>query len=154
MTSAVYILPDYQNDYAGGMAYDMAEYTWKDGDPIEWQTLNGKYYPDYEDDRSWGPRMEGQEYIPWYAWYPGTKYTGKTARLVPQPDNVREFYERGWSFNNNISFSKAGEGYNIRAVVGNNSVKGNIPGSSSNKTTLALKTSYDLTRKLLIWCQY
>ena len=45
MTSAVYILPDYQNDYAGGMAYDMAEYIWKEGDPIEWQTLNGKYYP-------------------------------------------------------------------------------------------------------------
>ena len=107
MTSSVYILPDYQNDYAGGIAYDMTQYTWKDGDPVEWKTLDGKYYPDYADDRNWGPRMEGQEYIPWYSWYAGTKYTGTTASLVPQPDNVRDFYERGWTYNNNISFSKA-----------------------------------------------
>ena len=80
MTSSVYILPDYQNDYAGGMRHDMAEYIWKEGDPIEWQTLNGKYYPDYSDDSSWGPRMEGQEYIPWYSWYPGTKYTGNNSQ--------------------------------------------------------------------------
>ena len=24
--------------------------------------------------KSWGPKMEGQEYIPWYSWYPGSKY--------------------------------------------------------------------------------
>ncbi|TFH24708.1 MAG: SusC/RagA family TonB-linked outer membrane protein [Bacteroidia bacterium] len=149
-SSSVYILPEYQNDYAGGGLGSMIQYSWKTGDPIEWQSLDGKFYPDYEDDRNWGPKMEGQEYIPWYSWYPGTKYTGTTASLIPQPDNVRNFYDRGWTYNNNIAFSKSGEDFRIRAVFGNVAVKGNIPGSSSNKTHFAIKTSYDLTKKLTI----
>ena len=148
MTSSVYILPDYQNEYAGGSNYEMKQYTWKDGDPVEWKPLSGKYYPDYKDDSSWGPRMEGQDYIPWYSWYPGTKYTGKTTPLIPQPDNVRDFYNKGLTYNNNISFSKVGDGYNIRAAIGNIATKGNIPRSSQNKTTFSLKTTYDLTKKL------
>jgi TonB-linked SusC/RagA family outer membrane protein len=148
MRSSVYVLPAYQNDYAGGIDDIMTQYNWKEGDPVEWKPLDGKYYPDYSDDRNWGPRMEGQEYIPWYSWYPGTKYTGTTALLVPQPDNVRDFYNKGLTYNNNLSFSKVGDGYNIRATVGNIAIKGNIPRSSQNKTTLSLKTSYDLTKKL------
>jgi len=147
-SSFVYILPAYQNDYAGGNVYDMYKYTYKDTDPLEWKPLDGKYYPNYSDDGNWGPRMSGQEYIPWYAWYPGTKYTGKTARLVPQPDNVRDFYDTGMSWNNNIAFNKTGDGYNIRAVIGNVAVKGVIPTTSMNKTTFTLKTSYDITSKL------
>ncbi|MBG0858282.1 MAG: SusC/RagA family TonB-linked outer membrane protein [Bacteroidales bacterium] len=148
LASSVYILPNYQNDYAGGNVYDMYKYTWQTGDPEHWKTLDGKYYPDYSDDASWGPRMVGQEYIPWYAWYEGTQYTGKTAKLVPQPDNARDFYDTGWTWNNNVAFSKVGDGYNIRAVVGNIHVKGNIPTTNLSKTTLALKTSYDLTKRL------
>ena len=149
-SSSIYNLPEYQNEYAGGILDTMTQYFWKPGDPVEWQSLDGKFYPDYADDRNWGPKMEGQEYIPWYSWYPGTKYTGTTASLVPQPDNVRDFYDRGWTYNNNIAFSKAGEGYNIRVVLGNIAIKGNIPGSSSNKTNFAIKTSYDLTSKLTV----
>jgi TonB-linked SusC/RagA family outer membrane protein len=151
MASKVYILPAYQNDYAGGNVENMYRYSYRPGvDPVEWQPLDGKYYPDYSDDASWGPRMVGQEYIPWYAWYPGTKYTGKTASLVPQPSNSRDFFQTGWTFNNNVAFNKVGDGYNIRLVLGNVSVKGNIPQSSLNKTTFALKTSYDISKKLTV----
>ena len=149
MASSVYILPNYQNDYAGGNVYDMYKYSYRPGiDPVEWQALDGKYYPDYSDDASWGPRMAGQEYIPWYSWYPGSKYTGTTAKLVPQPTNARDFYDTGWTYNNNVAFSKVGENYNIRAVVGNIYVKGNIPTSNLNKTSLSVKTTYDITKKL------
>jgi TonB-linked SusC/RagA family outer membrane protein len=147
MTSSIYILPEYQNEYAGGNVDTLIPYTWEAHHPAEWQSLDGKYYHDYADDSSWGPRMEGQEYIPWYAWYPGSKYTGTTASLLAQPDNIRDFYERGWTFNNNIAFSKADEAYNIRAVVGNVSVKGNLPGSDLSKTSLALKASIDLGKR-------
>ena len=148
LTSSVYVLPNYQNEYAGGDISVMNKFTWEPGDPVEWKPLDGKYYPDYSDDSSWGPKMEGQEYIPWYSWYPGTKYTGTTAKLVPQPNNVRDFWNRGWTYNNDVAFSKVGDGYNIRAIIGNIAVKGLIPKSSSNKTTLALKASYDLTKRL------
>jgi TonB-linked SusC/RagA family outer membrane protein len=146
--SFIYILPAYQNDYAGGNTYDMIKYTYKDTDPEEWKSLDGKYYHNYSDDASWGPRMVGQEYIPWYAWYPGTNYTGKTAKLVPQPDNIRDFYDIGMTYNNNIAFNKTGDGYNIRAIIGNIYVKGTIPTTSQNKTNLTLKTSYNITKKL------
>jgi len=148
LTSSVYILPDYQNEYAGGNTSVMSKYTWKPGDPVEWKPLNGKYYPNYFDGGSWGPRMEGQEYIPWYSWYPGSKYTGTTAKLVPQPNNVRDFFDRGWTYNNNTAFSQVGNIFNIRAIVGNISIKGNLPTSSMSKTTFAIKASFDLTKKL------
>jgi TonB-linked SusC/RagA family outer membrane protein len=151
LVSSVYILPNYQNDYAGGNVSDMYRYSYRAGiDPVEWAPLDGKYYPDYSDDASWGPRMAGQEYIPWYSWYPGTKYTGTTALLTPQPNNAREFYQTGMTYNNNIAFNKVGEKFNIRAVFGNIAVKGNIPTTSLNKTTFAVKTSYDVTKRLTV----
>jgi TonB-linked SusC/RagA family outer membrane protein len=148
MASSVYILPHFQNEYAGGYNTGMKQYTYRESDPQEWQSLDGKYYHSYAATESWGPRMEGQEYIPWYAWYPGTKYTGKTANLIPQPDNVRDFYEIGTTFNNTIAFDQTGEKYNIHALIGNVAVNGNIPASSINKTNFAIRTSYDITKHL------
>jgi TonB-linked SusC/RagA family outer membrane protein len=140
----VYILPNYQNSYAGGGVYDLMQFTWKPGMPDEWKPLDGKFYHDYSDDASWGPRMAGQEYIPWYSWYPGTKYTGTTSKLVPQKDNARDFYNTGITANNNISFSKAGEGYSIRVSYTNLDVKGLIPNTYLRRNTLATNSTFDL----------
>jgi TonB-linked SusC/RagA family outer membrane protein len=149
VASHVYILPNYQNDYAGGGDYNLTKYTYRPGiDPVEWQPLDGKYYHDYSDDASWGPRMAGQEYIPWYAWYGGTKYSYKTATLDPQPNNARDFYDTGTTWNNSVAFSKVSEGFNIRASVGNVSVKGLVPTTYLNKTNFSVKTTYDITKKL------
>jgi len=150
VVSKVYVLPDYQNDYAGGNVSNMYRYTYKSTDPEEWKSLDGKYYPDYSDDSSWGPRMAGQEYIPWYAWYPGTQYTGKTAQLTPQKDNARDFFNTGYTWNNTVAFSKVSEGFNIRATFGNVKVNGLLPNSTLNKTTFGLKTSYDITKRLTL----
>jgi TonB-linked SusC/RagA family outer membrane protein len=146
--STVYVLPNYQNDYAGGNVQDMYKYTWQANNPEEWKALDGKYYPDYSDDASWGPRMVGQEYIPWYAWYPGSEYTGKTAKLTPQPTNARDFYDTGLNFNNSVAFSKVSDDLNVRAVIGNINVKGLIPQSSLKKTTISVKTSFDIAKGL------
>lgn len=149
VASKVYIMPNYQNDYAGGGEYNLTKYTYRPGiDPADWQALDGKYYHDYSDDASWGPRMAGQEYIPWYAWYGGHADSYKTAKLVPQPDNARDFFETGMTFNNSLAFSKVSEGFNIRATVGAINVKGLLPGTQLNKYNLGLKTTYDITKKL------
>ena len=55
------------------------------------KALDGKYFHDYTDDASWGPKMEGQEYVPWYAWVPGTKYSFKTATLLPLASQHKRF---------------------------------------------------------------
>ena len=131
----VYRLPKYQNLYAGG------DGTWepfvsKTGMPAEWQALNGKYYHDYADDASWGPKMTGQEYIPWYAWYPNTKYSYKTASLTPQPNNIRDFWNTGTSSNSNLSFYKTGENSSTRVSYSNQNIKGLLPNSKQDKHTL------------------
>lgn len=140
----VYVLPKYQNDYAGGADFNLNRFDWQPGMPEDWKALDGQYYPDYTDDASWGPRMSGQQYIPWYAWYPGSKYSFKTAALVPQPNNIKDFYGTGVTFNNNINFSKAGDDYSIRVSYTNLDVKGLIPNSSQKKNTLNTALTFNL----------
>jgi len=142
----VYILPEYQNSYAGGASGDLIRFDWQPGMPVEWQALDGKYYHDYTDDASWGPRMAGQEYIPWYAWYPGHKYSYQTALLTPQKDNIRDFYSTGVTTNNNINFTKVGDGYSTRLSYTYLNIKGLEPNSKQRKHTLNTSTSFDLGR--------
>lgn len=146
----LYVLPNYQNVYAGGGVGNLIQFSWKPGMPDEWKPLDGKFYHDYTDDASWGPRMVGQEYIPWYSWYPGTKYTGTTTKLLPQPDNGRDFYNTGVTLNNNISFGKAGENYNTRFSYTNVDVKGLLPLTWLKRNTLATNGSIDLGEHFVI----
>ncbi len=144
----IYILPNYQNSYAGGSSSDMQKYVWQSNHPAAWKALDGKYFTNYEDDASWGPRMVGQEYIPWYSWYGGHERAYKTAKLTPQPTNGADFYNTGVTANNNINFSKAGDNFNIRASYSNLDIKGMIPGSSLKRNMLTVNTSIDLNTHL------
>ena len=143
----VYIMPDYQNSYAGGDFADMKKYTWKPGQPIEWQVLDGKYYPDYSEDVSWGPRMVGQEYIPWYSWYSGHERSFTTDRLIPQPNNAREFYETQQKKYNTVTFTKATDNMNVKLGYTNVDVQGLVPTTWLKRSQLNGKVSMDLNDK-------
>lgn len=132
----VYILPKFQNLYAGGAAADLQKFTWAPGMPDAWKPLDGKYFPDYTDDASWGPRMVGQEYVPWYSWIPGHSLSGTTAKLVAQPDNVKDFWSTGLTNNTNIAVGKNGPGLNYRLSYTNNTIQGIIPDSKMYRNTL------------------
>ncbi len=144
----VYILPNYQNDYAGGDFQDMKKYTWKPGQPLEWKALDGKYYPDYSEDVSWGPRMVGQEYIPWYAWYGGHERSFKTASLTPMPSNARDYYETQLKKFNTISFSKANDNSNVKISYTNVDVKGLVPTTWLKRNQFGANISVDLNSRL------
>lgn len=138
-------LPKYQNEYSGGTAgAGWQTYTWQAGDPVEWKALDGKKYHTYFDDASWGPKMDGSEYIPWYAWYPGSKYSFKTANLVPQPNNVKDFYSTGQNFQNNVTLTKGGSDYTMRLSYTNQSQTGLIPNSKLNRNFISSQISYDI----------
>jgi TonB-linked SusC/RagA family outer membrane protein len=141
----VYILPIYQNKYGGGASADFYRFTWQAGMPDAWKSLDGKYYPDYTDDASWGPRMVGQEYIPWYAWNPNNPESGKTASWSPQPDNARDFYGTGVTSNTNVAFAKSTQGSSVRISYTNQSIKGMLPNSSSYRNTLFATLTFDLS---------
>lgn len=146
----VYVLPQYQNSYAGGSYADLQQFNYQPGMPAEWQSLDGAYYHDYIDDASWGPRMVGQQYIPWYAWVPGTKYTGKTTALVGQPDNIRDFFETGVNRTTNVSFSKAFDNSNFRVSYTNQGQTGIMPNTSMAKNTLAAAVSANLSKLITV----
>jgi len=144
----VYILPNYQNSYGGGNTQDMYQYTWKPGHPDLWKKLDGKYFLDYSDDASWGSRMVGQEYIPWYSWYEGHRLSGTTAKLLPQPDNARDFYNTGIVFNNSINFSKATDNVSFRLGFNNVEAQGLIPTTYMKKNVFNASGAIDVTSKL------
>lgn len=144
----VYKLPLYQNKYMGGANPDWTTFVYKAGMPASWQSLDGKKFPDYTDDSSWGPAMDGTEYIPWYAYYPGTKYSGKTTAAVPQPDNARQFYNTGTSYNNNVVFSKATDNSTLRISYSNIHQDGTIPNSKLDKNTLTMSNTIDFNSHL------
>jgi TonB-linked SusC/RagA family outer membrane protein len=151
MFDKVYVLPRYQDSYAGGISQDMTQYNYVDGvHPVEWKALDGKYYHDYYDDGSWGPRIAGQEYIPWYAWYGGHEDAFKTQKLVAQPNNIRDFYNTGVTLNNNISFSKATDNTSIRVSYSNIDIKGLLPTTSQKRNTFSTVMSFDLSTKLTL----
>ena len=145
-----YILPNYQNSYAGGANSDLMQYKWKAGQPEDWKALDGKYYHDYSDDASWGPRMVGQEYIPWYAWYAGSKYSFKTASLTPQPNNARDFYQTGVTKNNSFTINSASDKLKFKLTYGNQMIDGLLANTSLNKNTLNVLTSYNLNKHLTV----
>lgn len=142
----MYILPKYQNSYMGGANPTLTTYHWKAGDPVEWKALEGKGFPDYTDDSSWGPAMQGQEYIPWYAWFPGHSRSFQTALLTPQPNNVRDFWNTGVTTNNNISMSKSGQGYVYRLSYTKQFVKGMLPTTSSDRNNINFSASVDINQ--------
>ncbi|PWK28159.1 TonB-linked SusC/RagA family outer membrane protein [Arcicella aurantiaca] len=146
----VYILPSYQNSYAGGSSADLIKFNYQDGMPTAWKALDGKYYHDYSDDASWGPRMVGQEYIPWYSWYPGTQYSGKTEKLTPQPNNIRDFFESQVATNTNLNFSKAGENFSTRISLTGTNQNGMLYNSKGTKYTIASQTTIDLSKNLTV----
>lgn len=146
----VYITPNYQNSYAGGADNFLTKYTWLPGHPVEWKALDGKYYLEMTDDASWGPRMSGQEYAPWYAWYGGHERSYKTAKLTPQPNNNRDFYNTGVTKTDNINFSKAADNYNFRLSYTRLDQKGLVPTEYLKRHTINLNATVDVSPKIIV----
>lgn len=137
-------LPNYQNEYGGGDG-DWLTFNYVAGMPTEWQGLNGKKYRDFTDDASWGPKIDGSEYIPWYAFIPGHSRSGQTASFVAQPNNVRDFWNTGITNNTNVSFTQSnGAGQNLRVSYTNQSIRGLLPNTKSLRHNLFTAFNMDL----------
>ena len=149
-------LPNFQNTYAQG--YDgegtIDTFHYKEGfHPSEWSALEGKLYytsVNHLADESWGPKMDGREYLPWYAYSPNSPYFGKTEPLSAQPNNVKNFFETGVTKKNSIAVSRGGDGYSFRLGYTNVGQSGILPYSTFGKNSIDFKGDYDLTSKLTV----
>ncbi|WP_242929497.1 SusC/RagA family TonB-linked outer membrane protein [Pontibacter vulgaris] len=152
----------YQNSYAGGYTsnakspgttYDAEGYyifRYKPGThPAEWAAFDGQRILDYGADESWGPKMNGQPYRPYYSWYPGADF-GKLSPLTPQPDNIKNFYKTGKNLNNSIAFSGGADNYTYRLTYANQQRTLIIPNAERNQHQVGLNTTLDVTKKLAV----
>lgn len=139
----VYILPNYQNEYAGGYTQDYLTWT----DPVDGQDYN---VLNYAADESWGPKIDGTSmYRPWYSWYPGDEY-GQQIAMTAQPNNVRNFFDTGITYNNNVAFSGGNNNTSFRMSYSNIQQTGVIPNSSLNRNNLNVNASSKLSEKLTV----
>lgn len=156
------ILPQYQNEYAGGYSsnstspgstYDSEGFyifKYKPGThPSSWSAFNNQRIIDYGADESWGPIMKGQDYRPYYSWYPGADF-GKLSPLVSQPNNIKDFFELGKTYNNSIAFSGGSDAIVYRVSYNNLSRSLVIPGARRDQHQIGLNGSYDISNKLTV----
>lgn len=87
---------------------------------------------------SWGPKMNNQ---------PLTDWTGKTQNMVPQPNNVSDFFQIGTSFNNSVGIKGGSEKVQSYFSFTNNQVSGIVPGNTLDRNTLNLRISANLSKK-------
>ncbi|NDK56863.1 SusC/RagA family TonB-linked outer membrane protein [Pontibacter fetidus] len=154
-------LPKYQNLYGRGYAdgVGFGEFAFDpEAHPAEWEVFNGKRYIQWDDnyaDESWGEKFDGQDYVPWYAWWPGTAekpnpYFGKTQKYVAQPDNIKNFYETGLTQKNSVAISGGSDKFNARLSYTNLKQNGITPYSELNKHFVNTNFNFNATDKLSV----
>jgi TonB-linked SusC/RagA family outer membrane protein len=148
----VYQLPEYQNEYGGGTSTTWKTYTYDpdNGSPASFAKFNGVKYYDYGVDESWGPKLDGTLYAPWYFWDPSNPDFGKLKPFVAQPNNVRDFYRTGVTYNTNAAFSKAADDYNFRVSYTNIDRTGITPNSDQKRNNVGLNGELKLTKKFTV----
>ena len=124
-----YVLPDYQNSYGQGPSSTYFEFD--DG-----------VHGDGGVDESWGPALDaGLEFIQW------NSVNGEALPWVSQPDNVKDFFETGVTTNNNVAFSKGGDGYSGRLSLGLTDQKGILYNTDLRKYNVGGRVDFDLSDK-------
>ncbi len=142
-------LPNYQNQYGGGYSQDFIPFEFNPAiHPAAWQAYQGQNLIDYSADESWGPKLDGTLYRPYYSWFPSNPAFGQQAPFSPNPDNVKNFFDTGAAYNNNVSISGGSDKASFRAAVTNISRNLIIPNTKQVRNYVNLGGSYDLSKKL------
>ncbi|MXV52895.1 SusC/RagA family TonB-linked outer membrane protein [Pedobacter sp. HMF7647] len=162
------LMPKYQNEYAGGFksAYTSTAQAASSGNPLdnegfplfhydpsihpaEWATFDGQRMLQYDYDESWGPKMNGQQYRPYYSWYEGDGF-GKTTALVANPDNVKNFFQSGTNLNNSVAIRGGGDKYRYRLAYSNQYRNLVQPGANRKQNQIAVNGNYDISKNFTV----
>lgn len=124
------VLPEYQNKYGMGNG---GVYSYLDGN-----TNDEGYWDDTK--YTWGPEFDG-ELRP--------QFDGNKP-WVDYPNNVKDFYQTGHIFINNLSFSNSGENGNYRFSYSHTDQKGILPNTGLVKDNLGLNSQFIMSKKFTI----
>lgn len=148
---------DLQDEYGGGYLGADAEMPVFKYDPNKHpaylQKLDGVRYYDYNNDASWGPKLDGREYAPWYAWDPTDPRFGQTSQWTSQMD-LNDLFRTGVSNTTNVAFTKSGKDYMSRISFSNVSRNGITPNSNASRRFLSVRTSFKPIDRLRVTMDY
>jgi len=88
---------------------------------------------------SWGAPMSGQSY---------TNYLGNTSTYSAQPNNIKDFFRTGVTYNNSIGIQGGSEKMQTYLSYTNNSVQGIIPTNNLTRHTVNLRMANQISKKL------
>ena len=149
-------LPNMQNTYGQGYEGAASFATFDNtatGGPAEWDIMNGQRYIQWDNnyaDESWGPKFDGQDYVPWYAWWPESPYYGQTAKWEAKPDNIKNFYDTGVTTKNSVSVGGGNDMFNARVTYTNLNQSGITPFTKLNKNFINANFEFNPVEKLTI----
>ena len=101
------------------------------------QGSNGTYIN--TNSSSWGPKIIGQTV---------TNFFGKQEQLAAYPDNLKDFFQTGENFQNNVAFSGGSDKNTFRFSYGNNIATSIIPVNRLMRHNISLNSTSKITNKL------
>lgn len=160
-----YQFVNYQNLYGQGL--NGSEYYWlvsgAKSAGVSYQdfadgTWNGNYGFNYYDgnnggvydgvDESWGPRLDAGLNIPQFnspLTDPNDPATRVATPWVSNPNNIRDFFQLGSTYDLNANITSNSEKNNMRLSLSSQSTKGTIPNTDLTKYTIFFNGTQNLT---------
>ncbi|GAA6767941.1 SusC/RagA family TonB-linked outer membrane protein [Flavobacterium sp. CGRL1] len=129
--SQVATLPSFQNSYGQG---SNGRFSFVDG--------KGGGVNDGVDE-SWGPRLDGRLIPQFYS-------NGEAVPFVANPNNVKDFFNTGVTYDNSISVARSDEKSDFRLGVNNQKQLGTVPNSEVNKTNFTINTNYQISKGIRV----
>ncbi|MVT11121.1 SusC/RagA family TonB-linked outer membrane protein [Chitinophaga tropicalis] len=125
------VLPSFQNVYGQGSG---GQFSYVDG---KGGGLNDGV------DESWGPKMDGRLIPQFFS-------NGEAVPFVPHPNNVKDFYETGSTFNNGVSVAGSNDKLDYRFSFNNTKQSGILPNTGITRNSFAVNTTYRIAPKLTL----
>lgn len=129
--SQVATLPSFQNSFGQG---SNGKFSYVDG--------KGGGINDGVDE-SWGPKLDGRLIPQFYS-------NGQAVPFVANPDNVRDFFNTGITFDNSISVARSDDKSDFRLGINNQKQNGTVPNSEVNKTNFTINTNYQISKSVKV----
>jgi len=99
-------------------------------------------------DESWGPRLDGR-LIPQFD-SPVVNGVRQATPWIAHPNNVRDFFELGYTLNNGISITNSDDKFDFRLGYNNEKQNSIVPGSESRKNNITFNANYKVTSRLSV----
>lgn len=156
--SDAYIIPNYQNKYGQGL--HGSEYMYNNsGSTLSYQdyaTTNSFRYADglgggvqdYRDE-SWGPRLDIGLMIPQFD-SPLVNGEYQATPWVSHPDNIKDFFETGVTYDNSISVQNASDKGSSRLFLSRQDITGTLPNTDLTKTTASISGTLTPNEKVTV----